>query len=96
MPSAKASGSDANGAGASARSRDHKQGNQNTTYSDKDEEVVLRIKRCAPNAYSYYEMLAIERTATSANIKTAYRKLSLLTHPDKNGHPKAGEAFGRE
>jgi DnaJ-class molecular chaperone len=33
---------------------------------------------------NYYEILEIERNATQEDIKKAYRKLSLLHHPDKN------------
>ncbi|KAJ2147287.1 DnaJ sub B member 6, partial [Coemansia sp. RSA 637] len=32
----------------------------------------------------YYEQLGIHATATLAEIKKAYRKLSLQWHPDKN------------
>jgi len=92
MSSAKASGSDANGAGA--RSRDHKQGNQNTSYTNEHKAAVLRIGKCAPGAF--YEILEIDKTATSVQIKKAYRTQSLLTHPDKNGYPGADEAFRSE
>jgi DnaJ family protein B protein 12 len=37
--------------------------------------------------------LEIEKTSTDAEVKKAYRKQSLLTHPDKNGHENADEAF---
>ncbi|KAJ6127010.1 J domain-containing protein [Penicillium sp. IBT 18751x] len=90
MPSAKASGSDANGAG-SARSRDHKQGNQNATWTPEQEAAALRIKKCSASAF--YEILAIDKTAKTAQIKKAYYKQSLLSHPDKNKHPDAAEAF---
>ncbi|EFW20030.1 hypothetical protein D8B26_003500 [Coccidioides posadasii str. Silveira] len=90
MSSASASGADAKG-GASARSREHNQGNQERKYTPEQKAAVLRVRKCSATAF--YEILAIERTATDSEIKKAYRKLSLLTHPDKNGYDGADEAF---
>ncbi len=42
----------------------------------------------------YYKVLGIERNAGKDDIKRAYRKLSLKTHPDRNpGNAKAEEQF---
>ncbi|KAK6062489.1 DnaJ domain-containing protein [Seiridium cupressi] len=87
MPSATASGADA----GNARNREHNQGNQERKCTPEQKAAVLRIRRCSATAF--YEILDIQKTCTDAEVKKAYRKQSLLTHPDKNGHENADEAF---
>lgn len=85
--SAKASGSD-------AKSREHHDGSAGRAYTVEQKAAVIRIKQCAPTAY--YKILGLEEvkaTCSDSDIKKAYRKLSLLTHPDKNGYAGADEAF---
>ena len=41
-----------------------------------------------------YQLLAVSRDATTAQISKAYRRIALKTHPDKNaGNKKMAEIF---
>lgn len=44
-------------------------------------------------AKGHYAVLGVDKGASEDQIKKAYRKLALRFHPDKNGAPKAHEAF---
>jgi hypothetical protein len=79
---------------SSEKSRQHHDGSSGRAYTPDQKAAVVRVRKCNPTAF--YDILGLEatkKTATESDIKKAYRKLSLLTHPDKNGYEGADEAF---
>ena len=87
---------EANGTSGDAKSRAHHDGSSGRAFTVEQKAAVIRVKKC--KATDFYDILGLEEkrsTCTDSEIKKAYRKLSLLTHPDKNGYPGADEAFKR-
>ncbi|KAH8701476.1 DnaJ domain-containing protein [Phaeosphaeriaceae sp. PMI808] len=77
-----------------SKNRQHHDGSSGRAFTVEQKAAVIRIKRCSATAY--YEILgleAVKSTCSDGDIKKAYRKLSLLTHPDKNGYDGADDAF---
>lgn len=93
--SASASGASTKPAGeAKSRSHGHTDGSSTRAFTPEQKAAVIRVRKCTPTAF--YDILGLETVKTTCSdgeIKKAYRKLSLLTHPDKNGYTGADEAF---
>lgn len=69
-------------------------GSSGRAFTTEQKAAVIRVRKCNPTAF--YDILGLEETRTTCSdgeIKKAYRKLSLLTHPDKNGYDGSDEAF---
>ena len=82
---------------AAAAPRAHNDGSSGRAFTPDQKAAVTRVRRC--KATAFYDILGLEAERTTvgeAGIKKAYRKLSLLTHPDKNGCDGADEAFKSE
>eukprot|EP00937_MAST-01D_sp_MAST-1D-sp2_P007169 g7169.t1 len=59
-------------------------------YTEEQARMVREVRRCGRD---WYRILGLQKGATDAEVKKAYRKLALKFHPDKNTAPGAEEAF---
>lgn len=81
-------------ANGDSKHRSHDDGSSTRAYTVEQKAAVLRVRKCGNT--DYYDILGLEEkkvVCSDGEIKKAYRKLSLLTHPDKNGYAGADEAF---
>ncbi|XP_037108724.1 dnaJ homolog subfamily C member 14 [Syngnathus acus] len=56
-------------------------------------ERLLALAGVPEDELDPFTVLGVEVHATEAELKKAYRQLAVQVHPDKNKHPRAGEAF---
>lgn len=56
-------------------------------------ERLLALAQVPEEELDPFTVLGVEVHATEAELKKAYRQLAVQVHPDKNKHPRAGEAF---
>ena len=58
------------------------------------EEVPLSSVTVVSDNETLYDIMGLQTYASRGEIKSQYRKLSKLTHPDKGGDPAAQELLG--
>jgi molecular chaperone DnaJ len=68
---------------------DHVRFGEDTAADTKGRDAGM-AKRC------YYEVLEVERTANDSELKTAFRKLAMKWHPDRNPGDKSSETRFKE
>lgn len=56
-------------------------------------ERLLALAEVPEDELDPFTVLGVEVHATEMELKKAYRQLAVQVHPDKNKHPRAGEAF---
>ncbi|XP_047437853.1 dnaJ homolog subfamily C member 14 [Mugil cephalus] len=56
-------------------------------------ERLLALAEIPEEELDPFTVLGVEVHATETELKKAYRHLAVQVHPDKNKHPRAGEAF---
>ncbi|KAK3512729.1 hypothetical protein QTP70_023520, partial [Hemibagrus guttatus] len=56
-------------------------------------ERLLALAQIPEDELDPFNVLGVNTHASESELKRAYRQLAVQVHPDKNKHPRAGEAF---
>ncbi|XP_017560220.1 dnaJ homolog subfamily C member 14 [Pygocentrus nattereri] len=80
------------------RSSSDESSNPESPYRDKCQpgqelERLLALAQVPEDELDPFNVLGVNTHATESELKRAYRQLAVQVHPDKNKHPRAGEAF---
>ncbi|KAJ8390485.1 hypothetical protein AAFF_G00102820 [Aldrovandia affinis] len=62
-------------------------------YPEQELDRLLALTQIPEDDLDPFSVLGVDTSATDPELKRAYRQLAVLVHPDKNKHPRAGEAF---
>jgi hypothetical protein len=65
-----------------------------TKFTKKQRKAVTHVIRAG--AKNYYGILKLDRTCSDSEIRNAYKRWALKTHPDQNKFKDASEAFKRK
>ncbi|KAF4632749.1 hypothetical protein G7Y89_g5376 [Cudoniella acicularis] len=85
--------SDKDSGKASDRDSNKKSDKKSSKNPIKDSKVT-RVRKCPKK--DYYAILSLEESYSGIEVKKAYKKLLLLTYPDKNKYKDAEKAFKRQ
>ena len=69
----------------------HQKTEKNKKYNEEQKNAADQMLKC--ESEKYYQILNVKNSSLKEKIKTVYKKLTLLLHPDKNKYKYARETF---
>ena len=73
-----------------SQSKDDEDKERNSRKLKSDREIMRILNT---DSRFHFKVLSLNNLHNAPKVPSTYRKLALIVHPNKNEHPKAGEAF---